>query len=178
MRPLGHLSHDHVPMTRFMTMKYGKARFEIAFVFPFFNGSYEDRAASGKLFHHIDGSIILPIKQHTRHFERMESNSVIAETWKRSSGAAGAIPGTSTWRLSAHHCGMSRRTPGEGTSRHTSFQRHPPADDFHDACNSRGRNLQGHGALSPTRKEHEPTGTNACSHDRHRHGHPGRRISS
>ena len=64
-----------------MFPNYGKARFEIAFVYPSVDGSYNERKARETLFQEIDGSTTSPLDPHTTHSGLMARNSSMILTW-------------------------------------------------------------------------------------------------
>ena len=64
-----------------MFPNYGKARFEIAFVYPSVDGSYNERKARGDIVQEIDGSTTSPLESHTMHSGLMARNSSMIQTW-------------------------------------------------------------------------------------------------
>ena len=64
-----------------MFPNYGKARFEIAFVYPSVDGPYNERKEGDALFQEIDGSTTSHPDPHTMHSGLVAENSSMIQRW-------------------------------------------------------------------------------------------------
>ena len=147
---------------RTMFPKYGKGRFEIAFVFPSFGGSYKDRAASGQ---------IVPPHRWTDNLTNRTAYVALRLEFDDCQNMELHIRCSSghTRNVNIETLGRPLWRERKDTSR--PFFHTPITFMMHATHEGEIHKIMEHG-LQPG-KGMTPQGTNACSHDVHRRCHPG-----